>query len=175
MEKKKNVAALVRAFGEFSDKLSKRNGKKYTLALAGSEGYGWEEIEKEIAGGLQNKGRVARLGRVDEKDVPMLISGASCYVFPSFYEGFGIPALQALACGTLLVASDIGALREVAGGCAFYADPFSDDALSTALERACGLDDSSREQARARGIERAFEFSWSKTADIMWQVIHSLV
>lgn len=102
---------------------------------------------------------VRQLGPVPDDDLPALYAGAQAFVFPSLYEGFGLPVLEAMACGTPVVSSDRTALPEVCGGAALLVDPTDQAAIASAVLAAIG-DTGLRE----RGLARAAEFSWERTA-----------
>jgi glycosyltransferase involved in cell wall biosynthesis len=103
------------------------------------------------------------LGYVPDEDLPALYSGALLLAFPSLYEGFGLPVLEAMACGTPVLTSNVSATAEVADGAALLVDPRSVDALASALGRLL-TDDALRADLRRRGLARAAEFSWERTA-----------
>jgi glycosyltransferase involved in cell wall biosynthesis len=102
---------------------------------------------------------VRALGHVPDEHLPGLYAGALCFVLPSLYEGFGLPCLEAMACGTPVVAADAGALPETCGGAALLVDPIDPAAIADAVERACG-----DEQLAAAGRERAAGFTWELAA-----------
>lgn len=110
LEKKKNLVTLIRAFEILTHNLQPTT---YNLVLAGSPAYGFPEIQQAI-NKSSIRDRISVLNYVPSEDLPYLMSGAAVFVFPSLYEGFGIPVLEAQACGTPVVASDIPALREIA-------------------------------------------------------------
>ena len=99
------------------------------------------------------------LGHVPDEDLPGLYAGAQCFVLPSLYEGFGLPCLEAMACGTPVVASNAGALPETCGGAALLVDPRDPAAIADAVEQAIGDD-----LLVAAGLTRASQFSWDRTA-----------
>ncbi|MFL5845943.1 MAG: glycosyltransferase family 4 protein [Solirubrobacteraceae bacterium] len=99
------------------------------------------------------------LGPVPDDDLPALYAGAQAFVLPSLYEGFGLPVLEAMACGTPVVASDRTALPETCGGAALLVDPLDQGAIADAVLAAIG-----DEELRTRGLARAAEFSWERTA-----------
>jgi glycosyltransferase involved in cell wall biosynthesis len=102
---------------------------------------------------------VRRLGHVPDEQLPALYAGAGCFVLPSLYEGFGLPCLEAMACGTPVVAADRGALPETCGDAALLVDPTDQTAIADAVEAAIRDD-----RLRERGLKRAAGFSWERTA-----------
>jgi glycosyltransferase involved in cell wall biosynthesis len=106
------------------------------------------------------------LGRVSDEELAALYRGARCLVYPSLYEGFGIPVLEAMACGTPVVTSAGGATEEVAGGAAVLVDPHDPAAIAAGIEEASSRSD----ELRARGLERAAQFSWDRVAAETWAV-----
>ena len=111
--------------------------------------------------GLREAARFA--GRVAEADLPALYNAADVFVFPSLYEGFGLPILEALACGTPVVAGDAASLPEALGDAGLLADPGAPAALAEAIGRILGEPALAAELAR-RGVARAAEFTWERCA-----------
>jgi len=105
-------------------------------------------------------------GYVADDDLPALYSSASVFAYPSLYEGFGIPPLEAMACGAPVVASTAGALPEVLGDAALLVDPYDEDALAQAIDAARRYPGTLRQ----KGLKRAAAFTWLKTAEETWQV-----
>ena len=110
-------------------------------------------------------------GYVADADRAALLSGAEALVYPSLYEGFGLPVLEAMACGTPVVASNRPALPEVAGDSALLVDPEDPHQLAQAIERVLS-DERLRRVLRQRGLERAARFSWDETARRTAAVLH---
>lgn len=160
VEEKKNVANLVRAFSLFK---SRRGvGDPVKLLLAGSPGFGIERIRKQIAAS-KLEASVVMPGYVPEAEMPALISAARLLLLPSWYEGFGLPILQAQACGTPVIASQAASMPEVGGNAALYARPDEPEQLAHAMKSL--MDESSAwERARALGFENVKRFSWAETA-----------
>ncbi len=149
----KNVSGLVQAFA-----LLKTN--KYSLVIAGKKGWLYEDIYKQVKSlGLENQ--VTFTGFVDESDVPVLMSMSSAFVMPSFYEGFGIPVLEAMACGTPVVISDIASLPEVGGEAAIYVDPHDPSSIAAGIKTAIGP---KRTEFVKKGLNQVKSFDWHKTA-----------
>ncbi len=157
LEYRKNVVGMISAYG-----LLREAGLHVDLALAGGRGWGYEEIEKAIAEHPERQG-IRLLGYVSNDELPALYSGAACFLFPSFYEGFGLPVLEAMACGTPVVTSDRSSLPEVAGDAALMVDPDEPAEIAGAVEKVL-KEDSTRERLIERGRLRAREFTWEAAA-----------
>jgi glycosyltransferase involved in cell wall biosynthesis len=154
LEPRKNLSTLIQALAMAKTKLP--------LMLVGWLGWGGSEWLQEIqAHGLQE--RVILAGYVDEASLVSLYNGASVFVYPSFYEGFGLPVLEAMACGCPVICSNVSSLPEVAGDAALLIDPQSPEELSQALDKVL-TDSEVRQQMVMRGLKRATEFTWHKTA-----------
>jgi glycosyltransferase involved in cell wall biosynthesis len=156
LEPRKNVEVLIEAF-----RAIRRPGMK--LILAGNEGWGIDRIRRRISE-LGLKDQVILPGYVPEEDLPHLYRGAEVFVYPSGYEGFGIPVVEAMAAGAPVITSDVSSLPEVAGNDAILVSPVDvvgiAEAISAVLEN-----DHLRGDLRARGVKRAGEFSWDRCAD----------
>ncbi|MBI4607399.1 MAG: glycosyltransferase family 4 protein [Candidatus Rokubacteria bacterium] len=158
LEPRKNLLTLLRAY----ETLYERDDNPPALVLAG--GPGWRN--RELLARLRASpcaASIRRVGYLDDEEIPMLTSGAACVVYPSLYEGFGLPPLEAMACGVPVVGSDIPALREVVGEAALLVDPRSSAELAQAIDRVLG-DRDLRARLGALGLERARAFSWELTA-----------
>jgi glycosyltransferase involved in cell wall biosynthesis len=111
---------------------------------------------------------------VDPAELPGLYNGATCLAHPAWYEGFGLTPLEALACGTPVVASSAASLPEVVGDAGLLVDPGDVDGWTLALARL--LEDASlRQDLRRRGLRRAAEFSWSRAAGGTWKVLDAVI
>lgn len=159
LEEKKNTRRFVEAFLSFAEQ-----HEHVQCALAGTPGYGWSKVEALIRQHPQGH-RVRMLGYVEERDKPALVSAASCYVQPSLYEGFGLPILEAMACGTFVVSSTAGSLPEVGGeAVACYVDPASAVSMAEGLERVFALSATEQRTFIERGLQRAAKYTWTRTA-----------
>jgi glycosyltransferase involved in cell wall biosynthesis len=136
----------------------------YGLLFVGRDIWGTDQTARLAAQHHWDWARFA--GYVPDAALPALYAAASAFAYPSLYEGFGIPPLEAMACGTPVVASTAGALPEVLGDAALLVDPYDEDALAAALQAA--VED--RGELRRRGLERAARFTWHRTAEQTWQV-----
>ncbi len=149
---RKNLPRLVRAFAEV------RPPAEVQLALGGATTFGREPVERAIEETSLGE-RVRFLSYVEREDLPALYSGAACVAVVSLYEGFGIPALEALACGAPLVVSDRGSLPEVVGHTAEIVDPLQVASIAAGLRRV--LEDGARAASlREAGPKRAARFTW---------------
>jgi glycosyltransferase involved in cell wall biosynthesis len=140
------------------------------LVLVGDEKRGGDEVRTAIERlGLER--RVELAGYVEHEGLASLYRGAACLVFPSRYEGFGLPVLESMASGTPVVASRAGALPEVAGDAAVLVEPGDPEALAEGIRQALG----DRERLVAAGLERARRFTWSETARRTLEVYRELL
>lgn len=158
IEPRKGVADLVSAFAACA---AGRPGLE--LVLAGMEGWGAAEVRAAI-GASPYRDRIRVLGYVDDAAVPALLRRARVVAYPSREEGFGLPALEALACGSALVTTAGTAMAEFAGSAAWTAPPGDVPGLRGALEAALDASEAERHHRRAEGLQRASRFSWEETA-----------
>jgi glycosyltransferase involved in cell wall biosynthesis len=155
---RKNLIRLVEAYG----RLVARLDSPPALALVGKSGWGYDELAARIEG-LGLTGRVILPGYVDEDDLAALYSGARAFAFPSLYEGFGFPILEAMRCGTPVVCSDAASLPELAGDAALIVPPHDIEALADALERIL-TDEALRADLIEKGQAQAARFTWEACA-----------
>jgi alpha-1,3-rhamnosyl/mannosyltransferase len=156
----KNLRKLLQAWRQVVN--SEPTLRSFQLALAGPRDPRYPEPVR-LAEQLEIRETVHSLGLAPEPDLPAIYSGATLFVLPSLYEGFGLPALEAMACGTPVLCSNSSSLPEVTGNAAVLFDPTSVDAIAAALQR--GLTSPGLQaDLRERGLEQAARFSWSQTA-----------
>jgi glycosyltransferase involved in cell wall biosynthesis len=161
LEPRKNLPRLIEAFAEVRRRLA-RSARPPQLVLAGTRAWLHSGIFEAVeAHGLG--GDVVFMDYVPIADLPALYAGATCFVFPSLYEGFGLPVLEAMAAGAPVVAARAGSIPEVAGDAALLVDATGSGELATALE-ALLTDAALRERLVARGRARAAEFGWEGVA-----------
>ena len=141
------------------------------LVTVGAKGWRDRELRAELALRLAS-GRVHLLGYVPEDDLVALYGGAVAMAYPSHFEGFGLPVIEAMACGTPVVATDVEALHEVSGGAAILVPPGDDAALAAELAT-LAENPAARAEARARGLARAANFSWNTAAERLWALAHA--
>ncbi len=160
LEEKKNLANLVHAFSIF--KSARGIGDPVKLLLVGTPGFGFARIAQEIAA-RKLEHDVILPGYVPEAEMPALIAAAKLLLLPSWYEGFGLPILQAQACGTPVIAAHAASMPEVGGEAARYAKPDEPEDFARAMKIL--MDESSAwERCRALGLENVKRFSWDETA-----------
>jgi glycosyltransferase involved in cell wall biosynthesis len=157
LEPRKNLVRLVRAY-----RRSVGPSLPHALVLAGPMGWRSEALEAELA--LAAPGTIVRTGPVDGGALDALYRGAAAFIYPSLFEGFGLPVLEAMGRGVPTIASDIPPIREVAGDAAFLVDPESEEDLAAAIDRAL-TDDAFAADLRRKGPIRASGFSWDATAE----------
>jgi glycosyltransferase involved in cell wall biosynthesis len=156
LEPRKNLARAMTAFSRIASRFP-----EHRFYLAGDLGWQSKDLLRTL-GELPHRERVRRLGYVAEDDLPALYSNAELFVYPSLYEGFGFPVVEAMACGVPVLTSDTSSLVEIAEGAALLVDPLDLDALTEAMER--GLEDSrARERLSRAGMARALSFSWERS------------
>lgn len=169
IERKKNTSLLIEAFGLYKERNKKSKEK---LVLIGNIGFGYDEI-KYIISELDLFKDIVMLGWVEEKDMPYIFAGAEAFIFPSLYEGFGIPILQAMASAVPVIASDIEVLREVGGDSPLFFDPYSEEDLCDKMELVI-KDKDGVDKMIKNGLERSQNFSWRKCAQETLKEIKAL-
>ncbi|MEL6270732.1 MAG: glycosyltransferase, partial [Chloroflexota bacterium] len=135
-----------------------------SLVLAGHRGWLMDDVIAEIET-MQSAGRVIWREKIPQQWMPALYSGALVHVMPSFYEGFGLPALEAMACGTVPIVSRRSSLPEVVGNVGLQIDPESPDELAHALQQAI-TDDGWRSEQEQLGLQQAARFNWGESARV---------
>lgn len=155
LQPRKNIPAALTAFERAT-----AEGSPHTLVVAGARG--WRD---DAVAGMLRKPRIHLLGAVEDEQLVELYRGADCLVFPSLYEGFGFPVLEAMACGTPVVCSDRTSLPEVADDAAVLVDPDDGAAFAAALTEVLSSP-ARRSELAESGLARAREFSWSRCADL---------
>jgi len=161
VEPRKNIDGLIAAY-----KLSLLKHKKYELIIAGCKGWksgGTMKAIEEVPG-------VRYVDYVDAADKPALYNLANLFVFPSLYEGFGIPVLEAFASGTPVITSNCSSLVEVAGDAAYLVDPNNASDIAVGMNRILG-DRDLQQQFVARGREQSHKFAWQSSAKILYNTL----
>lgn len=168
LEPRKNLEGLIRAFAS-----ARQKGLPHKLVITGARGWGKSPLTDLIRdSALENA--IIFTGFIDDNDLPHLYKGADFFVYPSLYEGFGLPILEAMGCGTPVITSNLSSMPEVAGDAALLVDPRSESELSTAMLQLAG-DEKRRNSMREMGIIRAAGFGWERTVGETWQVYERLL
>lgn len=156
LEPRKNLARVVRAWDNIADDTPE------DLVIAGRVGWKTEELNTVIAA-ARHGNRIYRPGFIETDDLPVLLSAAQAFVWPSLYEGFGLPVLEAMACGTPVITSSTTSLPEVAGDAALLVDPCDEDKIAQAMTK-LSSDKGLRAELSDSGRQRASEFTWKRCA-----------
>lgn len=170
IEPRKNLVGLIEAYNIL--RTDNPEMTSYQLVLAGADGWKNKEIYQAAKQSPYSKD-IVFLGYVNQRAKEMLYKSAGLFVFPSFYEGFGFPPLEAISAGLPVICSNVSSLPEVVAGAAILVDPFNFSALALAIKE--GLtNDKLREKLIRRGYVRAQEFSWKKTASNYLKIFKEL-
>ena len=168
LEKKKNIASLVEAFA-----IAKHDPSfKHKLYLVGDASFGYDEI-KYLINEFDLVGEVVTTGWVEEAHLPYIFKGADAFIFPTKYEGFGIPLLQAMAAGAPIAASNVSAIPEIAGDAALLFDPENVKDISEKILKIV-KNQELKDKLRQAGLKRVSQFSWEKCAQETLKVIEKL-
>jgi len=158
LEPKKNLERLIRAF----DLLKKNTDIPHKLVIAGKKGWKFQSVFDTVAG-LKMNNEVIFTGYVPLEDLPVIYSMADLFAFPSLYEGFGIPPMEAMACEVPVLVSDQGALPEITGGACLQVDPFDMNGIALGMHQLL-TDDHMRNKSVMDGREWASRFTWENAA-----------
>lgn len=161
LEPRKNIPRIIQAWQQIAGTCP------FDLVIAGRDGWKSSPIH-ETADASPHRGRILFPGFIDAADLPALLGAAQVFVWPSLYEGFGLPPLEAMACGTPVVTSNTSSLPEAAGDAAITVDPCDVEAIAAAMLEAA-TDSTRRHTLRAKGFERAEIFTWERTAQLTIQ------
>jgi len=155
LEKKKNIKLLVAAFELFLS-----HNPDFNLVLAGCLGFGGDDILKAI----HHNDKIKYLEYIAEEDVPVILNLARAFIFPSLFEGFGLPVIQAMACGCPVICSNTTSLPEIGGQAAWYFEPDNKSELVALLKR-INVDFAARQTLVNQGLKHAEQFDWLKVAE----------
>lgn len=166
------MARVVKAFSKFAKERRRKDGNSQLVIVGSKEFAHGRFFNSMVESGLLES-EVVLPGYVDQKDLNVLYSSAEAFLFPSLYEGFGIPVLEAMACGTPVLTSHSSSLPEVAGEAAYYVNPSEEDAITEGM-KALADDPGLRQELIKKGFERIKRFSWRQTALQTLEVYASL-
>ena len=169
LEPRKNLVNLVKAYGLVKKDLKNQAPK---LVLAGGKGWYYDSIFETVEQ-LNLKEDVIFTGYVPEEEVPLLMNGAKAFVFPSLYEGFGMPPLEAMACGTPVIVSNTSSLPEVVGNAGMLVD-FQNIKSASMSMKSLNEDLESQEKLKKSGVKRAIQYSWKNSGNQLSQEINKM-
>jgi glycosyltransferase involved in cell wall biosynthesis len=169
VQPRKNLLTLVRAF----DQIVRDTSHRPQLVIAGAEGWLMDELFALIKSSAI-KDRIRFTGYLVDDDLRALYSSCTLFVYPSIYEGFGLPPLEAMACGAPVIASDIATFQETLGDAAMLIDPNDAEALARGIVE-CLEDEARRQALSQRGQEHAKMFSWERTAQLTLDVYRKVL
>lgn len=170
LEPRKNIIMLLKGYKLLLDKYGNEIPK---LVIAGGKGWFYQSIFEFVENNNMQK-NVHFTGYVDERDVAKLMYDAQIFLFPSLYEGFGMPPLEAMACGTPVIVSNAASLPEVVGDAGILVDPYSETELFKAIED-LWLNPQKLAELSKKGMERAKKFSWERSSALLKNVCESLI
>lgn len=161
---RKNLERLIRAYD-----LARDSGKvTHQLVIAGEQG--WKFDRQTALQGITHQDDVRFIGFVPDEDMAALYSASDAFLFPTLYEGFGIPVIEAQSCGTPVLTSNVSSLPEVGGDAAVYVDPYNVESICNGMEKIVG-DAPLAQELRQKGYENAKRFSWEKSAEKLRDII----
>lgn len=164
LEPRKNFKRIIKAFSKF-----KTDNPGFVLVIVGK--FGWGDIKISKPAARDSFGNIKFTGYVPSEDLPGLYSGASCLVYPSLYEGFGLPILEAFACGCPVLTSNISSMSEVAGKAAVLVNPLDTDDIARGMKEAI----EKRERLIKAGLNQVKQFSWEKAAKETLKIYEEVV
>jgi glycosyltransferase involved in cell wall biosynthesis len=169
VEPRKNLLTLMRAF----DQILRQTARRPQLVAVGAEGWLMDDLFTFIKQSSIGD-RLLFTGYLDDDDLRALYSSCTVFVYPSIYEGFGLPPLEAMACGAPVIASNIATFRETLGSAAQLVEPNDVQALARSIVEILGDEDRRRALSR-RGLEQAAKFSWERTAQLTLEVYREVL
>lgn len=159
LQPRKNFERIIKSFVNL---VKQEHLQDLYLLVVGAEGWNYERIYKEVEAAGELTEKIILTGYVPDEDLAPLYSGAIAFLYPSLYEGFGLPPLEAMQCGTPVITSNNSSLPEVVGDAAIMVDPKDDEALCQAMLEIC-INESLREKLAVLSLQRAKLFDWGKT------------
>ena len=167
IDPRKNLVGLLKAYS------ASYASHRAALVIVGGGKWSWNSDKYKEELGKLSELPIYRTGFIEDNDMAALYAGAISFVYPSFYEGFGIPCLEAMASGCPVVCSNLSSFPELVGDAALQVDPKDTKAIATAITTVCNSP-KLRKGMAARGLKRAAEFSWEKSAEVLLDIIHSI-
>lgn len=169
LEPRKNIPSLIKAFHFLKEK----HKLPHKLVIAGMKDFKYQELFSMVKA-LNLTDEVIFTGRVEQQDLPLLYNGAELFVYPSYAEGFGLPPLEAMACGTPVITSNTTSLPEVVGNAGVLIDPWNVEELGNAMLKVIS-DDKLKQELKERGLKQSKKFSWNKAAEKLLECYEDVV
>ena len=173
LHSRKNIAGLLKAFDKYNSQQSIDHSPQMKLVIVGERRWWTNDIEN-VYKSMKYSEDVVFLNWLPSEKLNNVIASATALVFPSFFEGFGIPIVEAFYCGIPVITSNITSLPEVAGDAALIVDPYSTDSICYAMQQVVNNEDLRNELIR-KGNIRKNNFTWQKTADGLWESIQKTI
>lgn len=170
IEPRKNLIHLLQAYTLFMDKTE----SPYNLVIVGGMGWKTEGFEKALAT-HPYRDEIKLLGYIKKEELPIIYTHAEALIYPSFYEGFGFPVLEAMACGTTVICSNTSSLPEVGGNAAYYCNPESVDEIRKQMIKVSLFTVSEKQLNRQKNLEQSKLFSWKKHVESFIDNLEKLV
>lgn len=170
LQPRKNIVRLIEAFNRA---IKQCNNLTMKLVIVGKKGWLYHEIFQKVKN-LKLEDRVRFSGFVSDNDMPYLYAGARCFVLPSLYEGFGLPVIEAMVCGTPIVISNNSSLPEVGGEAAIYIDPQNTESIKEGIMRALQLNNKKKNELIKKARGQISKFSWQKCAEIVLKTLKDI-
>ncbi|MBA3441529.1 MAG: glycosyltransferase family 4 protein [Pyrinomonadaceae bacterium] len=171
IQPRKNLVRLIKAYASL--RRERPQAKLPQLVLVGKRGWLYEETLRAAGDELVSKHTIFT-GYVPETDLPALYTAALCFVYPSYFEGFGLPPLEAMRCGTPVITGSLTSLPETVGDAGLLVDPWDENAIAQGISRLVD-DPDLRGRLRTRGLERARMFNWGETARLTLRIYEQVV
>lgn len=169
LEPRKNQVRLLRAYARLRSKL----GSSLRLVIVGGEGWLMEEFRSTVSE-LEIQDHVLLPGYLDDQGLVWLYQNSFCFLYPSLFEGFGLPLVEAMELGAPVISSNSGAMPEIVGSAGLLVDPYSEDEICDAMERVAS-GQVRREVLRERSLQRVREFTWSTAANSVSNLYHQVL
>lgn len=173
LEPRKNIPRMLTAYKIFLEKNEWKQMPQPKFVIAGGKGWLYDSIFETVKK-LQIEDNVIFTGYVETEEAPKLMSGAIAFVFPSLYEGFGMPPIEAMACGAPVISANISSLPEVVGDAGILVNPYSESDICNAMEQLF-FNEKLRDQYIKMGLEQARKYTWENSANILYELYKKMM
>ncbi len=171
LEPRKNIERIIEAYSNFIER--NKTIEIPCLVLAGKKGWMYDSIFEKVKQ-LHIEDKVIFTGYVSESEAPILMSGARCFIFPSLYEGFGMPVIEAMSCGTPVITSNTTSLNEISGEAALKVNPLDSSEITKAIEKFM-FEENTLNEYRLKGFDHVGKYTWREAASILTKVYEELL